>query len=868
VAGFFLGCKLQIGGCKQPSVVENSHHTHPPLLTIDYILLILNRFSLLFRVWHALCISMLNNLQSIKLKTGEVIVNLTKSKLHIAVLAALPLMAIISMNAKATDVTFSDQQTYPSQSAATDTGASTINSYTGLVYDTAGTFINSFNMAPDLSLTTLKTMGINIQHSNVELTNNGAITITGTGNYESYGIFSDRLTTGVSPNPYIITNVEVTNNGAIEVSNGYATSKRTAAVQFKEELGTFTLTNNALLSAKGRATNNGTATSYFLSNVEGIYTDDNLAVFNLTNGVDGTISTYTYTNSGLSTGVALGIAVYNRAPEFDFINRGIINGHVLLRGSCESATECDTQTFTNYRATNGDLMVYTVANGSVYGDTLTTRYTATGNGKSEVSFKPVINGDANVGAGTSASPYTNIGYIGGRIKVVDLATTSTGSALTSESDQLKTAAQTLTITPQASSTLRILDDKYYKVATTYFNGASDLPMTGDNGLVSWTPSINGSSELVLKAEVNADNVTDASVAAKSALTSLMEINGELTASVQNLETVEDVREAGEQLRAEANNASYQAVVAAANHVSSVIGLHQDQVRAGATGVSSGEAADGAGFWLEAFGFRGDQKERSNVDGYQADTGGFVLGGDKAVGNGDARVGAAFAYGSTGINGKGANTANRTDIDSYQGIFYGSYNAGAWYADASLGYGRHQYDTKRVVSLVGANLTGSHNANQYSAKLGFGLPIARGNTTITPLASLAYVKLDQNGYTESDRNDTGAALSVDSTKTESLRSGLGAKLSVALATGELSPTLEARAVWNHEFADTNQNITASFDDGDSFTTNGVSQSRDSANLGVGLNLKSKNGQTLSVNYDAEVKNDYVSHTAALKARFDF
>ena len=730
-------------------------------------------------------------------------------------------------------------------------------------------------MSPTVS-TSLKTMGINIQSSGVHLINNGDITITGIAgaNQETFGIFSDRQVGTGTPNPYIITDVEVTNNGDISVSNGFTTSKRTAAVQFKEELGEFTLNNNGLLSVKGRTTNNGTTGgSYYLSNVNGLYTDDNLAVLNLTNGVNGVISAYTYNNTALDDTETLGLAVYNRAPEFDFVNRGIINGHVLLRGICESATECDTQTFTNYRATNGDLMVYTAAYGSVYDDTSTTRYTATGNGKSEVSFKPVINGDANVGAGTSASPYTNIGYIGGRIKVVDLATTINGttpsaSALKSESDQLKTAAQTLTITPQASSTLRILDDKYYKVATTYFNGASDLPMTGDNGLVSWTPSINGSSELVLKAEVNADNITDASVAAKSALTSLMEINGELTASVQNLETVEDVREAGEQLRAEANNASTQAVIAAANHVASVIGLHQDQVRAGATGVSSGEAADGAGFWLEAYGFRGNQKERSNVDGYQADTGGFVLGGDKAVGNGDARVGAAFAYGSTGISGKGANTANRTDIDSYQGIFYGSYNAGAWYADASLGYGRQQYDTKRVVSLVGANLTGSHNANQYSAKLGFGLPIARGNTTITPLASLAYVKLDQNGYTESDRNDTGAALSVDSTKTKSLRSGLGAKLSVALATGELSPTLEARAVWNHEFADTHQNITASFDGGDSFTTNGVSQPRDSANLGVGVNLKSKNGQTLSVNYDAEVKNAYVSHTAALKARFDF
>jgi outer membrane autotransporter protein len=240
-----------------------------------------------------------------------------------------------------------------------------------------------------------------------------------------------------------------------------------------------------------------------------------------------------------------------------------------------------------------------------------------------------------------------------------------------------------------------------------------------------------------------------------------------------------------------------------------------------------------------------------------------------VGNGDGRFGAAFAYGSTGISGEGATTANRTDIDSYQGILYGSYNAGAWYADASLGYGRHQFDTRRVVSMVGANLTGNHNANQYSAKLGFGLPVTRGIATFTPLASLSYVQLDQNAYNESDRNDTGAALSVNSTKTESFRSGLGAKLSVALATTELSPTLEARAVWNHEFADTNQNITARFDDGtNSFTANGVSQPRDSANLGMGINLKSKTGQTLSLNYDAEVRNDYVSHTAGLKARFDF
>jgi outer membrane autotransporter protein len=312
-------------------------------------------------------------------------------------------------------------------------------------------------------------------------------------------------------------------------------------------------------------------------------------------------------------------------------------------------------------------------------------------------------------------------------------------------------------------------------------------------------------------------------------------------------------------------------MAAANQVSSVIGAHQEAVRTasnGNSGVSTGEAAQGAGFWMQGFGFKGEQKERGGVDGYTADTGGFVLGGDKAIGNGDVRVGAAFAYASTGINGEGVTTANRTDIDSYQGTVYGTYNAGAWYVDAALGYGQHQYDTKRYVALAGASITGKHDANQYLAKVGVGYPLAFGKATFTPLASLAYVNLDQDGYTETDPTASGAALTVGSTKTDSLRSGLGAKVSVPLSTGALNTALEARAVWNHEFADTQQDIASSFVGGTSFTTNGVAQARDSANLGLGVSLNSANGQTLSVNYDAEVKSDYVSHTAAVKFRYDF
>ena len=62
--------------------------------------------------------------------------NLTKSKLHIAVLAALPLMAIISLNASADTQSFSNILTYPDQSPGGT--ASTTESYTGIRYDEAG----------------------------------------------------------------------------------------------------------------------------------------------------------------------------------------------------------------------------------------------------------------------------------------------------------------------------------------------------------------------------------------------------------------------------------------------------------------------------------------------------------------------------------------------------------------------------------------------------------------------------------------------------------------------------------------------------------------------------------------------------------
>ena len=472
---------------------------------------------------------------------------------------------------------------------------------------------------------------------------------------------------------------------------------------------------------------------------------------------------------------------------------------------------------------------------------------------SNVTLIPTITGS---GAGsTLAAPSSNIAGMGNVLTIDDTA-----------------GAGVVTVAPRSLVTVHA--GEYFTVANSLV-GTLPVVDSANTPLVNWNIATNGSGNLVVGVDSLNSAATIAGVSKSSAIAVdalLMANSTSLGALLQNPTTLAaDIEKAGEQLRPEANNASMQATIAAVDHVSSVIGVHQDETRTasnGNSGVSTGEAAQGVGFWMQGFGFKGDQSKRGGIDGYTANTGGFVLGGDTLVGNGDFRVGGALGYASTGIDGAGVSSTNRTDIDSYQGTLYGSYNAGAWYVDAALGYGRHQYDTKRYVALAGASVTGSHDANQYLAKIGTGYSMQMGKVTVTPMASLTYVNLNQDGYTENDRSNSGAALTVGSAQTDSFRSGLGAKISVPISEGSMKTAVEARAMWNHEFADTNQDIAARFAGGTSFTTNGVSQARDSANLGLGLNLSTANRQNLSVNYDAEVKSDYVGHTASVKFRYDF
>ena len=142
----------------------------------------------------------------------------------------------------------------------------------------------------------------------------------------------------------------------------------------------------------------------------------------------------------------------------------------------------------------------------------------------------------------------------------------------------------------------------------------------------------------------------------------------------------------------------------------------------------------------------------------------------------------------------------------------SLKGSGWYASGRLGYAWHDYYTERFLTVPFTDVaTATHSGNQYTAASEFGSPLRFMVGTLTPVASLNYSRLDQDAYTET--SGAGMGLAIASQETDSLASGLGLKALVPIAAKTL---LEARAIWYHEFEDTNQQVTAAFAGGPDFT----------------------------------------------------
>lgn len=503
---------------------------------------------------------------------------------------------------------------------------------------------------------------------------------------------------------------------------------------------------------------------------------------------------------------------------------------------------------------------------------------------STVTLSPHVFG----GGGASADAATGADTIAtfqGTLKVADGMINGAGGTTS--------IARTTTIAPIISGTVK--DGEWYKVTDGLFG--SEVPDVEGSALVQWEAEKNGAGALVIGAEVaDAADLAGVSKPAAAAINALIDAGGEdedldaLGAGVQSLATAQEVAKAGAQLAPETNFATQQAALS----LNQATGQQIDTrlASAGASGATAGFGGhSGLGMkpsqqgrsnlgasvkdkdyisprsnalWGHAFGAGINQDQRELVDGYDARLYGVMAGYDNWIAS-NTRLGVALGYANTAIDGQGFTAQNRTDIDSLLLELYGSVKGSGWYIAGRTGFAWHTIDTTRVLTVPFKDeATGSHDGQQFNASVEFGAPMGTSGAVITPIASLTYSNLDQDGYTE--RSGAGMALTVGGQTNESLVSGLGLKALVAIAR---DTAIEGRAVWMHEFLDTNQSVAAAFAaGGDTFTASGPDVGRDTALLGVGMIANVESNTTFQMNYDADIRQDFIGHVGSVRLTVGF
>lgn len=290
-----------------------------------------------------------------------------------------------------------------------------------------------------------------------------------------------------------------------------------------------------------------------------------------------------------------------------------------------------------------------------------------------------------------------------------------------------------------------------------------------------------------------------------------------------------------------------------------------------TGMTAGEMGNGVTAWTQGFGKVAEQDRRDGIDGYDADTYGLAVGIDSANVMNDATVGVAFSYANTDVDSKNAN-ATETEVDSYQVSLYGDYDIDdQTYVTGTLAFAWNNNDQTRhnVGGVAGLTADSDFDSNQYIAYAEVGHDYAIANrTTLTPYALAHYQHIAIDDYTETGAG--GANLDVDSNDLDIFELGLGAQVAWDLDGGngsKIRPALNAG--YRHDLVgdsvDTSSTLAGG---GAAFSTQGLEPAQGTFDVGASISYAMDNNWEFTADYDYEVKSDYDSHAASLRAGYKF
>ncbi|MDZ4203015.1 MAG: autotransporter domain-containing protein [Gallionella sp.] len=295
-------------------------------------------------------------------------------------------------------------------------------------------------------------------------------------------------------------------------------------------------------------------------------------------------------------------------------------------------------------------------------------------------------------------------------------------------------------------------------------------------------------------------------------------------------------------------------------VNRIVQARQDENR----GLSSGEGFIGnRKAWVKPLGSWADQKNRNGAFGYNAHTYGVALGADGELSQA-ARIGAAFAYSNSKVDGNAGTQSSR--IDSYQFVLYGSNVMDAntefnWQAD----YGYNQNKGSRYIPLAAVTAASSYNSESFHVGAGIGRTMPLSDvTSFTPSFRADYTSITDKAYTETGAG--GLNLAVSGKTSDEFILAVDGKVAHKVSD---SGTLIGNVGLGYDLNARQNAVTASFAGGGAaFTTTGINPPATVVRGGIGYVGNTDGGVEITARYDVEARTGFTGQTASVKARWAF
>jgi outer membrane autotransporter protein len=286
------------------------------------------------------------------------------------------------------------------------------------------------------------------------------------------------------------------------------------------------------------------------------------------------------------------------------------------------------------------------------------------------------------------------------------------------------------------------------------------------------------------------------------------------------------------------------------------------------GFNAGSTSLSSSMWMKPFASFGDQGERKGIAGYDSDTYGIAIGADTRL-NAHSILGMSFSYADTDVDGKGA-SRSRSKIDSYQITAYADYTEKDWYVEGLVGYAYNDLDTTRDITATAAKAKGATESSQFMVNVNAGMPTqVSPGTYFTPSVGLNITHVVNKSYTE-----TGAGalnLAINPEDITIAKASLGGRLHTSVTNSEGTFTPEVRARLLYDMAGDDGSSSNTFTGGGAaFSVKGLDVVEFATSVGAGLAYTPTfdTGMNLSVNYDAEIKENFTGHSANFTLKYAF